>query len=360
MTSTGVIAAELNDDWRENESSRTPADGWAPSLQAFDSQWDWIQLTSGEWLKGELRSVSQDVVDFDSDKLGVLSLDWSDVKEVYSARPMAVMRRDNTMLVGRLRTENGQLVIDSAGARSEFVDVISIARSSGHERDYWFGDIAAGANLRGGNVDQRDINIDLNIWRRTGQSAMRINYVGNYSEFDSQENANDHRATLNYDYRLDATWFLRPLQAEYFRDPFQNIDYRIFAGVGGGLFLINQPNLEWILAAGPGYQETRFVDTPAGESDRETTPVLFVATYYDQELTSSIDLVFSYQLTYMDERSGRATHSAMAAFDIDLTDSLDLRLSAYWDRIENPQPDNTGAVPARDDYRLVIGLDLEL
>lgn len=348
------------DDWRENERSRLPAVDRAPPRLSFDANEDWIELTSGEWLKGELRSVSRDVVDFDSDKLGVLSLDWGDIRAIHSARPMAVMRRDNTLLVGRLRTERGQLVVDGAGARSDFGDVISIARSSGREFDHWYGNIAAGANLRGGNVDQRDINIDLNLSRRTAQSAMRANYVGNYSELDSRESANDHRATLNYDYRLDADWFLRPLQAEYFRDPFQNIDSRIALGVGGGRFLYSRTDLEWMIAAGPGYQRTRFVDTPAGESNEESTPVFFVTTHYNQELTGSIDLQFSYQLTWMDERSGRAAHHAMAALDIDLTSALDLRLAVYWDRLEKPQPNEQGVLPERDDYRLVIGLDLEL
>ena len=43
---------------------------------------DWIELTSGEWLKGEIKSMQNDKLEFDSDKLGLLTLDWEDVRQV--------------------------------------------------------------------------------------------------------------------------------------------------------------------------------------------------------------------------------------------------------------------------------------
>ena len=42
-------------------------------------EYDWVQLNSGEWLKGELQSLYDDELVFDSDNLGVLRLDWEDV-----------------------------------------------------------------------------------------------------------------------------------------------------------------------------------------------------------------------------------------------------------------------------------------
>lgn len=344
-------------DWQESERESRE---WAPPLPDFDSKWDWLQLTSGEWLKGELRSLDQDVVEFDSDKLGILSLDWDDIKSVYSARPMELMRRDNSLLVGRLTTVDGQLVVAGTGAQAPFHDVISIARQSASELDRWFVDIALGANLRGGNANQRDANLDMTLWRRTAKSSVRLNYIANYSEFDDEENVNDHRATTSVDYRLDPVWFLRPFDGEYFRDPYQNIDSRITAGFGAGLFLFDTPKLTWNIAAGPGYQETRFVDVPAGDADKESTGVFFISTDYDQELTADIDLIITYQLVLMEESSGRAAQHAMAAIDIDLTDALDLRLATYWDRLQEPQVDSAGVQPQKDDYRLVIGLDYEI
>ncbi len=58
---------------------------WTPPPPMPD-KYDWVQLTSGEWLKGEIKVIHQDTLEFDSDKLGLLKLDMADVKTIRSAR----------------------------------------------------------------------------------------------------------------------------------------------------------------------------------------------------------------------------------------------------------------------------------
>ena len=45
-------------------------------------EYDWIQLTSKEWLKGVFESLYDDKVEFDSDELDLVVLDWEDVEKV--------------------------------------------------------------------------------------------------------------------------------------------------------------------------------------------------------------------------------------------------------------------------------------
>ena len=345
------------------ESTPVMAQSAAPAWPAAvppDTAWDWIQLSSGEWLKGELRSMEQDSVDFDSAKLNALKIDWKDIRAIYTAKPMAVMDRSDTITVGRLRTVDNRLAIEGSGVRLDKDNVVSIAKSTKNELDRWFGNISAGMNLRSGNVDQRDLNVDLNLRRRTAQSTLHLNYVGNYSEFDSVQNANDHRASITYDYRLTHRWFVRPLYVEYYRDPFQNIDSRITLGPGLGYYLADNNTLAWTVSSGPAYQRTRFSDTPPGKSSAQSTPAVFLATNYDQEVTSNVDLLFSYQIILTDAASGRSAHHAMIAFDVDLTKKLDLRIATYWDYLEKPQADENGVVPDSNDFRFVVGLNLDL
>lgn len=320
---------------------------------------DWIQLTSGEWLKGRLHSMRQNRIDFDSEKLDQLTLKWKDVRAVYTAQSMAVMQQDNSVATGRLRTIDGQLALDG-GVRIDHDAVISIARSTERETDRWFGDVAVGFNLRGGNVDQRDITVDAGVRRRTAQSTVAFGYVYNYSEFDSEENANDQRASLSYDYRLSRFWFVRPVAAEYFRDPFQNIGSRITIGPGIGYFLIDKLTRSWFVVAGPAYQRTHFTAAPSGETQSESALAGFITTTYEQEVTAAVDWGFQYQLFLTDDRSGRTVHHLMTALNIDLTKSLDLKITGYWDYIEKPQPEADGRLPEREDFRLVLGLDWEL
>ena len=55
---------------------------------------DWIQLTSGEWLKGELIAMYDGSLEFDSDELDNLTLDWDDVRQVRTRRVVQVRFRD--------------------------------------------------------------------------------------------------------------------------------------------------------------------------------------------------------------------------------------------------------------------------
>ena len=50
----------------------------------FGDVWDWMRLNSGEWLKGHLKRMREDEIEFDSDKLDVVKFDWADVVEFHS------------------------------------------------------------------------------------------------------------------------------------------------------------------------------------------------------------------------------------------------------------------------------------
>ena len=67
------------------------ARGWEPPPPPPD-EFDWVQLTSGEWLKGEIVDLYRKELAFDSDELDLQVLDWEDVKELRSAAPMRATR----------------------------------------------------------------------------------------------------------------------------------------------------------------------------------------------------------------------------------------------------------------------------
>ena len=51
---------------------------WEAFYPPPDTEFDWIQLASGEWLKGELKTVYDYQMEFDSDELGLLKIDLED------------------------------------------------------------------------------------------------------------------------------------------------------------------------------------------------------------------------------------------------------------------------------------------
>ena len=66
-------------------------DQWTGFVPPPDALYDWLQLDSGEWLKGELISLYNFSVEFDSDELGVLSIDWEDIRYIRSAGWLSVL-----------------------------------------------------------------------------------------------------------------------------------------------------------------------------------------------------------------------------------------------------------------------------
>jgi hypothetical protein len=67
-----------------------------------DEEYDWIQLSSGEWLKGELIGLFDDKVEFDSEVLDKLYIDIDDVIGIHSRRTYAVTVRGEGLITGRI------------------------------------------------------------------------------------------------------------------------------------------------------------------------------------------------------------------------------------------------------------------
>ena len=339
------------------ESASNPPEIWTPP--AFDvQQWDWIQLDTGEWIKGRLKVLNDESIEIDSDHFDLISIDWEDVAYIRTGRTKSVLLDGGEIILGRLTTENGRLHI--GGEPVEFERVVGIATASPREFDLWSADISAGVNFRSGNVEQKDANAKAVLKRRTVKNYTRMSYTGNYSESESEELANNHTASLSHDYRISHRWFLRPVQAEYYRDPFQNREAEWTVGLGAGYQIFDTPKLDWWFTAGPGYQRTEYVDVAEGEDRTVSTPAFLFGTFYEQDLTDEIELEMSYQVTVTETAAGRAKHDLYTALDVDLTERLDLRISGAWKRIERPQPDSDGVTPQKDDFIATLGLALEI
>ena len=339
------------------DTASTPPEIWQPP--SFDvQQWDWIQLDTGEWVKGRIKVLHEESVEIDSDHFDLISIDWEDVAYIRTGRVMSVLLDGGEVILGRLTTERGKLLV--GGEPVEFPQVVGIASASPREFDLWTADISVGLNFRSGNVEQKDLNTKVSLKRRTVKNNTKMSYTGNYSESESEQLANNHTASLSHDYRISHKWFFRPIQAEYYRDPFQNREAEWTVGFGAGYQIFDTPKLDWTVSAGPGYQRTEYVDVVEGEDRTVSTAAFLMGTFYDQDITDDIELEVDYQVTLTEAKAGRAKHDFYVALDVDLTSRLDLRLAGTWKRIESPQPDSDGITPEKDDFTVTLGLALEI
>jgi len=339
--------------------SESPA--WTPPPPPPD-EFDWIQLTSGEWLKGEFKALYDDKLEFDSKELDLLTLDWEDVKQVRGHRYYSVRFEGMATVVGRLQVVDDRVVLGVGDEKLEYERnrLVAVVPGGQEEKNYWSAKVSLGFNVRQGNTDQVDYSAQANILRRTATSRTTIDYIGNFTRVENIETTNNHRFNGSHDLFQTRKFYWRPIFGEYFRDPYQNIGHRITLGAGAGYHIIDTPKTEWDVSGGPAYQYMRFDTVEEGEPNSESTPALVLGTDYETELTKSLDLIAGYKLQVANQASGGMTHHAISTLEVELTKRFDLDISLIWDRIQDPVTDADGSVPKQDDLRFIFGLGLDL
>ena len=338
-------------------------DATEAELAAFEpppDEFDWVQLTSDEWLKGELIAYYEDTLEFDSDNLGVLKIDWEDVKRIRTHAARGIIIEEATApLLGVVEVTKERVVIRTDDAE-KLVDrdrIVSIAPSEGPELSLWRGRVSFGANIRKGNSDIVEYNAQAVSRRLTAKSRIIMDYIGNFNETEGVEVANRHRFTHSYDRFKDTRTFWRPVFGQYFRDTFQNIKHQASLGGGYGWHVVDRSKATWDVSVSAGGQYVWYVSALPGLDEQEFSPAAGVATEYDTELTDWLDYFFTYNMFFLNDSSGRFKHHLVSEVSTDIWGDLDFKVGFVWDRTERPQARADGTVPDQDDFRLIVGLE---
>jgi len=332
---------------------------WQPPPPMPD-EWDWIQLTSGEWLKGEIIAMYDENLEFDSDELDELTLDWGDIQEVRSGGTMQLGFVDDVVATGKLLVQGDTVRVMGAEDRSfSRTEILTITAGVPKESNYWSGKITLGANIREGNTEQTEFSSKANFKRRTPKNRINFDYLGNFNRTFGDVAADNQRVSAGWNRYLSKRFFWSPAQGEYYRDPFQNIDSRWTLGMGLGYTLIDTSKIDWEVTGSLAYQTTQFDDVPDGEPDSADTPALAIGTIYDHEISKSIDFIFDYRLFIVNEESGTYTHHLLTGLEFELTSLLDFDVTFVWDRIQDPRQNSDSTFPEQDDFRLTFGLGID-
>ena len=332
-------------------------DGFAPPADEFD----WIQLTSKEWLKGDIKVFFEDELEFDSDHFGVINIDFEDVRRLRSNTLQAIRIDDNDPILGQLEVTETQVIV-TVDQRSSAFDrhrLVAVTDPADREIDKWSGDVILGVNIRSGNTDLVEFNTLAHTERRTLTSRVILDYIGNFNETEGVEVANNHRFNGSYDLLSTRKLFWRPLSVQYFRDVFQNIEHQATIETGLGFNAIDNARTELLFAGGIGANFLRNNSVTAGNESTNRSPAVSFTMDFDTELTSWMDYLFAFQARVVDEQSGTYQQHLLTTLSTDLIGNFDLDVSFVWDRIQDPQPRADGSIPEQDDYRLIIGLGYE-
>ena len=337
---------------------------WQPSSPVFLQNFDWVKLTSDEWLKGDIIAMYDETLEFDSDELDVQTIDWEDVAELRSKEWQSIRMFDGTIAEGNIVMKDGKLSLTRNGKTTEYElsQLLSIASSGKNERDLWDGYVNVGLNLRDGNTVQVDYTFAAGVQRRSSSTRLKADYTADYSRYQDQDTevdvvtADSQRFTTSYDWFFDPKVYFRAVDFEYNSDEFLNLEYRLHYGIALGYHLIDNNRTTWDVNVGPSYQKTKYLDVLDTETDVEKSGGLTLGTDFTYEITSDVDYDASYSIQMVSEASGGKIHHFETGFDIDLAGDFDLDLTFYADHTETPKQDSEGVTPKKTDVRLVIGL----
>jgi len=329
---------------------------WQPPPPMPDD-FDWIQLTSGEWLKGEIIALYDESLEFDSKELDDLTLEWKDIQQIRSAQTMQVAFLDDTIATGQVLMDGDVVrVMGEEDYESTRSQVLSITAGGPRKRDLWSGKLSAGLDIKSGNTDQTEYSAQVNLKRRSPNNRINIDYFGDFSETDGTTTSDSQRASAAWNRFLSDRFYITPLYGEYYRDPFQNIDSRWSIGVGLGYQLVDTSKVEWKVDTGLGYQTTTFGGVPEGDPESNDSPALAVGTRYENKFTGWMEYFFDYRFFIVNEESGTYTHHLITGLEFDLWGDFDFDVSWVWDRTKNPQENSDGSLPQQDDFKMIFAL----
>lgn len=331
----------------------------------FGDTFDWVQLVSGEWLKGSVKRMRDDVLEFDSDKLGMQFIDLADVVRVHlptvhtyvfddrvSATGVGVMTPDKVAV----QTEQGTQIFERSALEG-------IVEGGEREKDWWSMKLRFGLTLNRGNTDQLTYDIFFKVRREDEMTRLDLSYNATFGRTDGVQNVQRHLGEFDFKVFLSDRWFVTPAFGQLFNDRFQNIKFRATPAAGAGVHIIDTPSVKWDFQTGLGYQYLKYLDSSQVTGDDPQNDLFIpLYTYADFDITDDIDLTLSWLTNLVVTQIGNTNHTGKADLSVELTSVINLDVAFLFLRTEQPPPPPAAGDPPieSNDYQLVVGISVEL
>lgn len=331
----------------------------------FGDTFDWVQLVSGEWIKGEIRRMRDDSLEFDSDTLNTLNIDFGDVVRVHSPHIGTYVFEDRVSVTGKALIIDDKIIVATDEGTKTFPrsELESILEGGERERDWWSLKLGFGLTLNKGNTDQFTYNSTFDLRREDRLTLLNVTYNATFGRTNGTQNVRRHLANLDFRLFVAKRWFVTPAWCQFLNDRFQNIRFRATPAAGAGVHVIDESQVTWDFQTGIGYQFLKYNDgSTVDGANPQSDAFIPLSTSWDFDITGDIDLTLSWLTNLVVTTIGNTNHTGKAKLSIELTSALDLDVAFLFLRTENPGPPPEPADPPikKDDYQLVVGITVDL
>ncbi len=330
---------------------------WAPPQPSSQDK-DWIKLSSGEWLWGTIDLMRDESLNFDSEELDDLTIDWDDVVEIHSSRVMTYALPDGSLFTGTSILKDGTLSIRTTGGLLQIQqrEVLSILDGEPSELNFWSVKLGADLKIISGNTNQADFGSRIFLKREAIRSRIDLRYQGSFSTIDEVETINNHRGNGEWKIFLSRRFFLTPVKTELYSDKFKNVKLRTTASVGAGYYMSRSSQADWYVELGVGFENTDYYSVLPGESASEGNANLPFRTTLEIDLTKTIELTAEYGIQVGVGDDSNTVQHTFILFEFDLIGDVDFTASWTWDHMTSPKENSDGLVPKKDDFVMGYGL----
>ncbi len=333
---------------------------WAP-IQPSNLERDWIKLSSGEWLWGNIELLRDESLSFDSEKLDDVNIDWEDIAEIRSARVLTYVMTNGVMVTGTSALKNKTLHVNTNEGEIEIPRhrIQSILEGEPTELNFWSAKVSANLKTRTGNTNQNDYGVVFNLTREASRSKLDFRYVGNFSKSEKIKTVDNRKGNAEWKVFLSRYFFITPARAEIFGDSFQNIKLRSTAGAGFGYYFKRNSKTDWFVDMGASYQKTKYNSVLPDEDDLESAFSLPLRTTIETKITSTVDLTAEYSIQIGFGDNGNTIQHTYILLEFDLIGNMDFNASLTWDHASNPKTNSEDITPKKDDVAMAYGLSVD-
>ena len=321
------------------------------------AKWEWVELTSGEWLKGDIQGIRSDKMDFDSSQFDDLTLDMEDVVQTYSSAVNTFVFTERRVVIGIGHITAKEVIIQTAAGELRYPrqELLSLVVGDHNEWKLWSGSITAGLSTTSGNTEQTTANLQADLHRKGAFLGLRFNYIGNLGSSNNVTNVNNQQLNFQSELFIYDRFYLIPASFEYYSDEFQNIDLRVRPGAGIGYQLFDEKKFSWTVNGTALYELQESISSTQNQSTEFESFALGLKTNLEYDITSDITLTASYGLTLAIPSTSNVDQQVIAKLDVDITKYLSLTATVNWQRIGDPVPLADGTVPQSNDTIITMG-----
>lgn len=217
---------------------------------------DCIEFINGDSLTGRLVEITSDMLTFNADMLGQISINRKDIKKIERKEPFEIYFVNGKTIQGKLDITSEKLLIIGKEKKEtvqweEVQRIVPVPEKPETQRTEeeknkrkWSGSGKVLASLQKGTTDTTNFESGVTVSGKKEKDLIEIDLSGAYGEVEKEVNTRRYNGSFRYQYYPEEKWYIYT-DAGAERDEGRKLGLRGQIGGGTGYEILSQPEQTW-------------------------------------------------------------------------------------------------------------------